>query len=290
MTAETETSILIPLYNEAETIFRVVEDIKNAMADRDDVEIVVVDDGSKDDLDREKLTGAVDTLIRHPENQGYGAALKTAIRHARGENLVIIDADGTYPTEEIPGLLKRLKEADMVVGARTGEEVHIPFIRQPAKFVLARLADFLAETRIPDLNSGLRAFKKKDVLHYLGLLPKGFSLTTTLTLAYLCDDRIVEYVRINYHKRVAGKSKIDPIKDTIGILQTIVRTIVYFNPLKVCFPLSLILGALAVVVLGVSALFMERVMDGTVAVLTLSAVQVLVIGLLADLIVRRVGK
>ncbi|HPB31216.1 MAG TPA: hypothetical protein PLB62_07160, partial [Candidatus Sumerlaeota bacterium] len=160
---------------------------------------------------------------------------------------------------------------------------------QPAKWVLNRLANFLAGRRIPDLNSGLRAFRKSEAERFLHLLPSGFSLTTTLTLAFLCDDLRVVYMPIDYHRR-KGKSKIRPLRDTKNILFTIVRTVVYFNPLKVFLPLGMIFFILALAVLVFSGLFLERVMDGTVAVLTLSAVQLASMGILADLITRRSGR
>lgn len=279
-------SIVIPVYNEAENIERFLEQITTLKNEHPDYEVIVVDDGSTDGLLHDKIRSRVDQLFVHPTNMGYGAAIKTGIRHARGEIIVIIDADGTYSPEEIPRLVSALSECDMAVGARTGSVVHIPLIRQPAKYVLTKIANYLAEQKIPDLNSGLRAFRKKDVEKFLHLLPRGFSLTTTLTLAYLSSDMIVKYIPINYFPR-RGRSKIRPLTDTKNIFLTIIRTIIYFNPLKFCIPLSVFLALLGLLVLIVSGLFMGRIMDGTVSVLVLTAVQVLVIGLVADLIVRR---
>ncbi len=281
-----QVSIIIPVFNEQQNINKVITEIETLKGNHPEYEVIVVDDGSTDGLRHDEIRERVDRLVIHQSNMGYGAAIKTGIRHAQGENIVIIDADGTYPVNEIPRLVAALDECDMAVGARTGDIVKIPPVRQPAKYMLNVLANYLAERKIPDLNSGLRAFRKKDVEGFLHLLPRGFSLTTTLTLAYLSSDMIVSYLPINYYAR-NGSSKIHPIKDTKNILITILRTVVYFNPLKICLPLSGILAALAVLVLVLSAVFMERVMDGTVGVLALTAVQVLVIGLLADLIVRR---
>ncbi len=280
-------SIIVPVYNERESVHKVVDTICE-MSDAQHVEpeIIVVDDGSSDGIDHDAVRERVDHLIIHPRNIGYGAAIKTGIRHATGDILVIIDADGTYPVDRIPDLVAALDRCAMAVGARTGDVVNIPLARQPAKYVLNRLANYLAERRIPDLNSGLRAFRKDDVEQFLHILPRGFSLTTTLTLAYISSDMLVEYIPINYFDR-KGRSKIRPVSDTRNIILTILRTIVYFDPLKVCVPLSGILAGLSIIVLVLSALFMDRVMDGTVGVLAVTAVQVLVIGLLADLIVRR---
>jgi glycosyltransferase involved in cell wall biosynthesis len=276
------------MYNEGSAVQPFLEELNTLKAEQGNYEIVLVDDGSTDGIDHEVLRSSVDQLLHHPRNMGYGAALKTGIRHAKGDIIVIIDSDGTYPAKDIPTLVAALDNCDMAVGARTGADVNIPLARQPAKYVLNKLANYLAEQKIPDLNSGLRAFKKRDVEKFLHLLPRGFSLTTTITLAYLSSDMVVEYIPINYYER-KGKSKIRPIADTKNIILTIIRTILYFNPLKVCLPLSAFLGFLAILVLVISAATMDRIMDGTVAVLTLTAVQVAVIGLLADLIVRRNG-
>ncbi|MCX7766196.1 MAG: glycosyltransferase family 2 protein [Candidatus Sumerlaeia bacterium] len=285
---EKYVSIILPVFNERGSVEKILKEINTIKQDDEKYEIIVVDDGSTDGLEHEKIRPLVDQLLIHPYNMGYGAAIKTGMRHANGEVIVIIDADGTYAVSDIPRLIERLKHCDMVVGARTGDVVKIPLLRQPAKFILTKLANYLAGEKIPDLNSGLRAFRKRDAEKFLHLLPRGFSLTATLTLAYLSSDLLVEYIPINYLPRV-GKSKIRPLYDTQNILLTILRTIIYFNPLKVCVPLSLILAILAILVLVVSGLFTSKIMDGTVAVLSLTAVQVLVIGLLADLIVRRSG-
>lgn len=282
-------SIVIPVYNEKGSLEAVVRNIRSSIGEDFPFEVVVVDDGSSDGLDISPYEDMIDQFHKHKGNMGYGAAIKTGLRHSKGDKIVIIDADGTYPTSVIPNLVAALDHNEMAVGARTGANVVIPLFRQPAKFVLGLIANYLAETKIPDLNSGLRAFRKKEAEPFYHILPRGFSFTTTLTLAFLCNDLRVEYFPIDYHKRT-GESKIRPIRDTKNILLTIIRTIVYFNPLKVCLPLSIILFLCALGVLSFSLLALDKIMDGTIAVLTLSGVQVLAIGLLADLIARRSGR
>ncbi len=142
-------------------------------------EIIVVDDGSTDNTARIVEEFDYVELIRHDVNRGYGEALKTGIRRAKFNSIVVTDADGTYPVEVIPELCEHMVEHEMVVGARTGPIVRIPFLRRPAKWFLGRVASYLAERRIPDLNSGLRVFKKDVVLHYFPILPPGFSFTMT---------------------------------------------------------------------------------------------------------------
>jgi glycosyltransferase involved in cell wall biosynthesis len=284
--SEEKISIIVPIYNERETVEKVLRDIRDQTSHLGNFELIAVDDGSTDGLSREQLAALADIVITHDQNLGYGAAIKSGLRRASGDAVVIIDADNTYPADEIVRLVERMGSADMVVGARTGAAVHIPLLRQPAKWLLLKLANYLSERKIPDLNSGLRAFRRAAAQKFLHLCPNGFSFTTTLTLAFLCGDLRVDYLPISYRRRT-GRSKIRPFKDTHGIALTIIRSILYFNPLKVCIPLSVILAVLAIGVLLFSGLVLHRIMDGTVAVLSLTAVQVLVIGLLADLIVRR---
>jgi hypothetical protein len=149
---------------------------------------------------------------------------------------VITDADGTYPAGSIPVLLGELGEYDMVVGARIGEHVAIPLVRRPAKWFLRKLASYLAGRQIPDLNSGLRVMRKPLVKRFEHLLPSGFSFTTTITLASLCSGSLVRYSPIDYHKRI-GDSKIRP-GHAVEFLLLILRTIVYFNPLKIFIPMG----------------------------------------------------
>jgi glycosyltransferase involved in cell wall biosynthesis len=250
-------------------------------------EILVVDDGSDDDSGDQARSCGV-RVLRHPENRGYGAALKTGIRHALYDTIAITDADGTYPNEQLPKLAQLLWESqyDMVVGSRTGDGVHIPLIRRPAKWVLGSLANYLAGTQIPDLNSGLRVFRKEVAEEFRQYLPSSFSFTTTLTLALLTNGYTVQYVPITYSKRV-GQSKINPIKDTLNIVGLIVRTVMYFAPLRVLLPISAALLFLAFLVLIGSALFTPKIMDVTVIVITMTALQIAVVALVADLIEKR---
>ena len=279
-------SIVFPTHNEEGMIGEVVSGIKEAMKNSNwEYEIMVIDDGSSDETGRiaEKKEAK---LVTHPINRGYGAALKTGVRSAKYDTIFITDADGTYPAKEISRLLNEMKDYDMVIGARTGERVKMPFFRRPAKFFLNRLASYLSERRIPDLNSGLRAFKKDIALKYFHILPAKFSFTTTLTLAFLSDDYLVKYIPIDYHRR-RGRSKIRPLRDTWAFLLLIVRTIIYFNPLKVLLPLASFLFLLGIVILFYSKFVLQQVMDITVILLIVTSLLVALLGLIADLIVKR---
>ncbi len=247
-------------------------------------EIIVVDDGSTD-ATPSVAQGLDVRLIRHPANRGYGAALKTGIRAAAGERILICDGDGTYPAASIPTLLSRAEGHDMVVAARTGERVHMPWPRRVAKWILRRLAMYLSETAIPDLNSGLRVFRRDTARGFFPILPNGFSFTTTITLAILCSEGSVEYVPIDYTRRT-GRSKIRPLRDTLNFLILIMRTILYFNPLRIFLPVSLGIGALFGVSLAYDVFVLEDLTEKTI-ILLLGSLQLLAIGLLADVITKR---
>lgn len=251
-------------------------------------EIIVVDDGSNDRT-REVAEGYADIkVIRHPVNRGYGAALKTGIRHAAHDFICITDADGTYPNDRIPELLQALvkEDLDMIVGARTGPNVEIPLIRRPAKWAIRKLAEYVAGQRIPDINSGLRIFRRVLATRMFSMLPDGFSFTTTITLGMLTNAYLVQYVAIDYHGRI-GNSKIRPIRDTLGFTQLIMRMALYFAPLKVFMPISIGLLAIAAVLGLVSAFVFGRLADVTTLIIVLASVQTGVIGMLAELINRR---
>jgi len=281
-------SVIIPSYNEAGSIGAVIDRLQGVLDEMDCLsEVIVVDDGSEDGTLSE-LVGKKIELYTHHENKGYGAALKTGIRNAKGDVIVITDADGTYPVEMIPRLVKGIREDgyDMVVGARTGADVNIPLVRRPAKYIIKKLADFLSETRIPDINSGLRAFRKDLALKYFHLFPNGFSFTTTITLALLSDAYNVKYVPIDYHRRAGGKSKIKPLRDFSNFLLLIVRSICYFNPLKIFLPISLVLILVGGSYTAYTIATTRNITDAGVFTILLGF-QIGFIGLIADVMVRR---
>jgi glycosyltransferase involved in cell wall biosynthesis len=270
---------IIPVYNE-DAVAKTVAELKKVLNGLVDYEMIVVDDGS----DKPVAVPGV-TVIRHAKNRGYGAAIKTGMLKAKGERILIIDADGTYPAEAVPQLLEG--DFEMAVGARTKAQAKIQLYRRPAKWFLGKLANYLARTDIPDLNSGMRVFRKDAAMEFLHMYPQGFSFTTTITLAFLCNDHTVNYVPIDYHLRT-GKSKIRPLQDGLNFIMIIVRTVLYFNPLRIFLPISLAMMAAAAAVFAYTSILMGRVMDITVILLALSSVQIAVFGLLAELIVKRV--
>lgn len=279
-------SLIIPVYNEKDAVADTVSRAKAVVAQMGlSAEIIVVDDGSTDGTS--EVLGSVDSevrVIRHAVNRGYGAAIKTGFRHAHGEWIAITDADGTYPLEKLPELWTFTDEAEMIVGARPKSSQ--PMIRRPAKWFLARLSEYVARTRIPDMNSGFRLIKADLLKRYVHMLPDGFSLTTTITLALHSDGFRVHYMPIPYHKR-QGKSKIHPVWDPWNFTILILRICLFFNPLRVFAPLFLVFFCLGTGVLVFSKIYTPQVMDVTVTVLYFVSIQMLVLGMLGDVIVRR---
>ncbi len=277
-------SVVIPAHNEEKAIGKVLDQLTKVFEGQS-CEIIVVDDGSTDNtakIVQEKQA----KLIQHPYNKGYGSALKTGIKNATNDLILIIDGDGSYPVKAIPKLLKETDKYDMVVGARAGKEVKIQLYRRPAKWFLSKLANYLSEAKIPDLNSGMRIFRRKDIEKFFNILPSKFSFTTTITLAYHTTGRLIKYVPINYYKR-AGDSKIRPFKDGFNFIILIFRTATYFNPLKVFLPLGFAFFVAAIFVFLYSTLLIGKFMDITTVILVVAGIQAVLFGLLADLVVRR---
>jgi glycosyltransferase involved in cell wall biosynthesis len=276
--------ILVPAYNEELGIAATLERLKQVVAPLH-AEILVVDDGSTDRT-AELATASGVRVIRHDTNRGYGASLKTGLRNTDADWICITDADGTYPCERIPDLVEHMSRYDMVVGARTGANVAIPLIRRPAKMFLNVLANVLTGQKIPDLNSGLRVFKRTCSDRYMHLFPSGFSFTTTLTMSMLNDDLLVKFVPIDYFAR-AGQSKIRALRDTYGFFMLILRMTVIFKPLKIFLPVT---GVLLACTIAVATLDIARGVAGLsdkTVILSLASLFVFLAGLLADAIASR---
>ena len=249
-----ELSIVIPAWNEAPSVGRVVEDVRrSAEAHAAKVEVLVVDDGSTDGTgDAARAAGA--RVIRNPSNAGYGSSLRRAIREASYDHVLITDGDGTYPAEAIPLLLERYNEGqDMVVGARRGKYYRGSLIKNPARILFRWLAEFVAGRPIPDINSGMRVMRRSEVLPHLPHTCLGFSFTTSLTLAMILSGNFVCYVPIEYRKRI-GASKVRPVRDTLRAAQILLSTIVRYNPLKLFLLLAFIPWVFAAVSFALSGL------------------------------------
>ena len=285
--AELDLTVLLPSYNEEEAIGPVIAEIRAALRDwSGSYEILIVDDASTDRTAERAVANGV-RVLRRPENGGSGASRKTGTRAAKGRIVAMLDADGTYVAGDLPQLLSYFPDYDQVNGARTSEQGTHKALRFGAKLVIRKLAEFISGKRIPDLNTGMKLYKRDLMLQYLWCMPDGFSCVTSMTLAFLCNGHPVKYVKVDYRKRI-GTSKFHPVKDAAKYFATMVRIIMYFRPLRVFWPMSLFVLFLG----GLGTLYHSirqghlRFSDSEV-VLYVSAMLVLVIGLLADLIVAQ---
>ena len=289
-------SIILPCYNEQDHVAAEVERICVAMdASGYKYELLAFDDASTD----ETLARLHEAAPRFPQlqivhfhrNGGSGTVRRIGTQRALGEIVVWTDADMTYPNERIPELVQLLEKdstLDQVVGARTSEQGTHKILRIPAKWFIRKLAEQLTGSQIPDLNSGLRAFRREVALPYLRLLPPGFSCVTTITIAFLSNQHDVRYVPIEYAKR-AGTSKFKFVTDAYRYILQVLRMVMYFNPLKVLMPLALVLLGLGIAK-GIYDVASHpfRVADDTVLVFV-TGLLIASLALLADLIVRSRG-
>lgn len=294
-------TVILPAFNEEGAVASQVCAIRRALDERAALyEIFVVDDASSDRTPEEAL-GAGARVLRHQENRGYGAAIKSGVTAAQYDTCLIMDADNTYPAHEIPALLEKLETSDMVVGARTRGTVHIPWPRRPGKWMLGKLAERIAGQPIADLNSGLRAFRRDCVTQYFPILPNRFSFTTTVTLAYLADDYRVVYHPIEYYRRT-GSSKIRP-RHFLDFVILVLRMALLFQPLKIFVPLAvgagiLGLGKVAFDVVGLFArtavpswsLLFQPTLSTSAILLLMLAFQLLLVGMVADGVLRRIAQ
>ncbi len=234
-----EISIIIPAYREEKGIATVVEEVRQVMdVPGSHYEIIVVDDGS-DDETAKKAKGAGAIVISHPYNIGNGAAVKTGIRKAHGEILVMLDGDGQHAPEDIPELLEKLGSYDMVVGARSGND-QASLGRAIGNKIYNRLASYVAKFRVEDLTSGFRAIKS-DIAHdFLYLLPNTYSYPTTLTLCVLRNGRTLKYVPIKAKMRKSGKSGINIFNDGIRFFMIIIKICTLYSPFRIFLPVSFI--------------------------------------------------
>jgi glycosyltransferase involved in cell wall biosynthesis len=280
-------TVVIPAFNEQVSVGESVEELRSMFEIAGiDAEIIVVDDGSKDRTAREaKAAGA--RVLQHRSNRGYGASLKTGIMAASNDIIAITDADGTYPAKYLPAMLDELEHADMVVGSRTGADVNIPLSRKPAKWFLRVMANYVAATKIPDLNSGLRVFRRDVAMQYFAILSDQFSFTTTITLAMLCDNYKVSYMPIDYRKR-QGKSKIMPW-DAGSFAVLILRVAMLFRPLRVFLPL-----AVTCILYGTAKAAIDLTHDPNISASAIfafvSALMMVLVGMLGDAVATRLGR
>jgi glycosyltransferase involved in cell wall biosynthesis len=226
------TSVIVPALNEAAAIGPVVAGLRAAGPWH---EILVVDDGSTDATGEvARSEGA--TVIRHPYRKGNGAAVKSGIRRATGDYVLIVDGDGQHRPEDAVRIVSRLGEYDLVVGARSGS-TQATGSRRIGNRLLNALASHLADHPVPDLTSGFRAARRSMLLEFLHLLPNGFSTPTTSTLAFLKAGYNVAFEPVEARQRV-GTSKIRFVRDGTKFFLIVMRVVTIFSPLRIFAPVS----------------------------------------------------
>lgn len=272
------TSIIIPAYNEELAIDSTLQQLVELKI-HETYEIIVVDDGSEDQTAAIVKTYPV-TLKKHHVNKGYGAALKTGIRRAHGDVVILMDSDGQHHPKYIPEILELMQDYDMVIGERSNTSFQVKR-RKAGKRMIRRVGEYLVEQKLPDYNSGFRGFYKKDIEGMLHLMPNGFSFSTTSTLAYLKEGYNLGTFPIEVEARIGRKSNVKMVKDGSKTLLLLFRIIMLFNPLKVFFPASVISFVIGVGFGIMGFIFYDRFSNGAV-VLTMMGMFLFFIGLMAD--------
>lgn len=284
-------SVVIPALNEEAAIVATVEAAHKVCVEAGwtGYEVIVVDDGSTD------RTGALAAqagalVVRHPARGGYGRSLKDGIAAAGNDLIAITDADGTYPIDHLPRLMEKIEQGfDMAVGTRTGGEYRESALKMPLRLVLKALVEFTAGRKIPDINSGLRIFRRSKAMPFFSHLCDTFSFTTSMTLAYLMNGLYIAYLDIPYYKRV-GATKVRLLKDSMATLQYIVQAVLYYNPIKLFLALCVVILAFSMVSITVTVF--TGINTGYYLGIggILLCVLVFALGLLADLLKQIMAK
>jgi glycosyltransferase involved in cell wall biosynthesis len=268
-------SIVIPAMDEADAIADVVTSLRTAAPWR---EIIVVDDGSRDDTAGQAARAGA-RVVRHPYNKGNGAAVKTGIRHASGEFVLIVDADGQHRPEDACRLVARLGDYDLVVGARSAG-TQATAARRGGNALLNRLASHLTGRPIPDLTSGLRAARRDCLREFIHLLPNGFSTPTTTTLAFIRGGYNVAFEPIHAQPRL-GRSKIRFARDGAKFFLILLKIVTLFSPLRVFVPVSAVAFTVGAAY-GIANFFLNGRFPNGAVLLILFAVIVFLVGLVSE--------
>ena len=281
-----DVSVVLPVYNEDVNLRAELVRITTALWSSPYTwEVLVVDDGSTDGSGRHAVGVPGVRLLRSARNRGSGSARRIGTLAARGRVVVWTDADMTYPNDKIPALVQALGNADQIVGERTSEEGTLKPLRVPTKWAIRQLASYLSRTRIPDLNSGFRAMRRDVALQFIDQLPTGFSCVTTITMAFLSNGYSVEYMPIDYEPRT-GESKFHWWRDTRRYVLQVIRMVLSHDPLRVFIPVAAVLGTVFAAKLGYDIVDKNLRIAANTLLLGFASVQLLAVGMLADLVVR----
>jgi glycosyltransferase involved in cell wall biosynthesis len=276
-TGPASLSVVVPAYNEADSIRAVVERV---IAELPQAEVIVVDDGSKDGT-AARLAGLPVRTLRHPYNKGNGAAVKTGLRAARGEWVLLLDADGQHSAEDVGRLLAYTDEYDLIVGARA-PETQASVGRALGNRLLNWLAGYVVGRPIPDLTSGFRAMRRSAIMEFIHLLPNGYSYPTTSTLCFFKAGYSVVFVPLQARRRRAGKSNINLTRDGAKFLTIILRILTLFSPLRLFLPIALLLLGLGVGSAMYTIIFERLRVPNSAVVLILASLFIFLMGLVSE--------
>ncbi len=272
-------TILIPAHNEAETLGTILPQVKSL---HPDAEILVVNDGSADATAQVAMEAGA-RVITQPYRKGNGAAIKSGLRNATGETIVIFDADGQHDPRTIARLLNCLKEYDLVVAARA-KNSETARSRRLYHLFLNAFASYITDLSVLDATSGFRAARRATLLQFIHLLPNGFSTPVTTTLAFVKAGYSVKFIPTTMFKRAGGQSKISPFNDGTRFILIVFRMITLFAPMKVFFPVSLIFVVLGIIYTALDiALVSGRLHVANTAVLLVTmGILIFLIGLVSE--------
>ena len=288
MIAENTCAIVIPIYNEENCVADTIQRLRDVSSRIEGIhfETVCVNDGSTDGTATILAEQEDITILTHDMNRGYGAALRTGLDYCAHEWILIADADGTYQLEDIGKLIEATGPGvDMVVGARIGPGISLSPFRRIARWILRKMVHGLTGVMVPDLNSGLRVFRRSLYCEFRHLLPMGFSFTTTITVSSLYSGYHIRFLPTTYATRV-GKSNIKPFKDFMAFAILIIRLASYFEPLKFFLPASLVIFIIAIA-RSIRDMLVSDHLGSLSVIMFVLAFQTFVIGVLADVVVRR---
>jgi glycosyltransferase involved in cell wall biosynthesis len=240
MSKKPKLSVIIPAYNEAEAIGDLLDDIVNHGLHHQH-ELIVIDDGSTDNTATIVQKYPV-KLIKHKNNLGYGAALKTGIRRACGHKVIMLDSDGQHDPQHISQIEEMLNEHVLVIGERTEDSFQVSN-RQAGKQLIRLVGEYLFEQKLPDYNSGFRGFDRQLIKGMLHMMPNGFSFSTTSTMAFIAEGYSVGTIPIVVKERQGRPSNVKFIRDGSKTLLLLLRIIMLFNPLKIFFPVSIFVAS-----------------------------------------------
>jgi glycosyltransferase involved in cell wall biosynthesis len=275
-------SVIIPVYNEELSLKKTLEDLKKELAELGiNYEIITVDDGSTDDSRNQLKSIANINIIKHPYNKGYGAALKTGLHNAQYNWLLFFDADGQHQAKYIKDFIVETDKYDLIAGDRSQSKYVRPAIRKPGLWILKVIANYLVDYKIPDLNCGFRLVNKTQLEKFLHLMPNGFSMSTTTTLAFLKAGLNVKFIHTETNKRNnQTKSTVKP-SDAIKTFTLIFKLIMTFSPLRFFFPISCFLLTAGLIYTLLDIIKRFNLSDGSI-ILLISSLLVLLFGLIAD--------